>query len=181
MPDKDDPLVNRAERAYRAGSDGAARGAMLARDRVRRLPSETPTFVTESGIRIAKPRSWGPCSIKVPSAGTSFVATTIRPFRDPVRAKSAGGLDEPSPAFELVRQIHAAAFALALPMIGATCNGLALAAHAGELTPAWQRLLGLVGGSLLLAAGLGNLVIADGSALIFVGLRRFAAWIVGCS
>jgi hypothetical protein len=38
-----------------------------------------------------------------------------------------------------------------------------------------------VGGSLLLAAGLGNLAIADGSALIFVGLLGFAAgllWLV---
>ena len=90
----------------------------------------------------------------------------------------AGGLDEPTPAFELVWRIHAAAFALALPMIGTTCIGVAYAAHASELTPAWQRLLGLVGGSLLLAAGLGNLAIADGSALIFVGLLGFAAWLV---
>ncbi|MCR2784013.1 MULTISPECIES: hypothetical protein [unclassified Microbacterium] len=90
----------------------------------------------------------------------------------------AGGLDEPAPAFELVWQIHAAAFGLALPMIGTTCIGGALAAHASGLTPAWQRLLGLGGGSLLLAAGLGNLAIADGSALIFVGLLGFAAWLV---
>ncbi|TFB94307.1 hypothetical protein [Cryobacterium sp. HLT2-28] len=93
-------------------------------------------------------------------------------------ALSAGGLAEPTPAFELVWQIHAAAFALALPLIGTTCFGVALAAHASGLTPAWQRLLGLVGGSLLLAAGLGSLAIADGSALIFVGLLGFAAWLV---
>lgn len=93
-------------------------------------------------------------------------------------ALSAGGLDEPTPAFELVWQIHAAAFALALPMMGATCIGVALAAHANGLTLAWQRVLGLVGGSLLLAAGLGNFAIAGGSALIFVGLLGFAAWLV---
>ena len=75
-------------------------------------------------------------------------------------ALSAGGLAEPTPEFELVWQMHAAAFALALP------------------TPAWQRLLGLAGGSLLLAAGLGNLAIADGSPLIFVGLLGFAAGLV---
>ena len=91
---------------------------------------------------------------------------------------SAGGLAEPTPAFELVWQVHAAAFALALPTLGTTFIGAALAAHASGLTPAWQRLLGLVGGSLLLAAGLGNLAIADGSALIFVGLLGFAAWLV---
>lgn len=93
-------------------------------------------------------------------------------------ALSAGGLAEPTPAFELVWQIHAAAFGLALPMVGATCIGGALAAHASGLTPAWQRLLGLAGGSLMLAAGLGSLVIADGSPLIFVGLLGFAAWLV---
>lgn len=93
-------------------------------------------------------------------------------------ALSAGGLAEPTPAFELVWQVHAAAFALALPTLGTTFIAAALAAHASELTPAWQRVLGLVGGSLLIVAGLGNLAIADGSALIFVGLLGFAAWLV---
>ena len=93
-------------------------------------------------------------------------------------ALSAGGLAEPTPAFELVWQLHAAAFALVLPTLGTTFIGAALATHASGLTPAWQRLLGLVGGSLLLAAGLGNLAIADGSALIFVGLLGFAAGLV---
>ena len=96
-------------------------------------------------------------------------------------ALSADGLAEPTAAFELVWQIHAAAFALALPMLGATVIGSALAAHASGLTPAWQRLLGLGGGGLLLVAGVGNLAIADGSALIFVGLLGFAAllaWLV---
>lgn len=93
-------------------------------------------------------------------------------------ALSAGGFAEPTPTFELVWQVHAAAFGLALPMLGATFIGSALAAHASGLTPAWQRLLGLVGGSLTLAAGVGNLAIADGSALIFVGLLGFAAMLV---
>jgi hypothetical protein len=92
-------------------------------------------------------------------------------------ALSADGLAEPTPAFELVWKMHAAAFALALPMLGTTFIGAALAAHASGLTPAWQRLLGLAGGSLLLAAGVGNLAIADGSPLIFVGLLGFAAWL----
>jgi hypothetical protein len=91
---------------------------------------------------------------------------------------SAGELTEPSPAFELAWQMHAAAFAWSLPALGTTFIGAALAAHASGLTPAWQRLLGLVGGSLLLAAGLGNLAIAGGSPLLFVGLAGFAAWLV---
>ncbi|WP_245571196.1 hypothetical protein [Catelliglobosispora koreensis] len=93
-------------------------------------------------------------------------------------ALSADGLAEPTPAFGLIWQIHAAAYALALPMLGTTCIGSALATHASGLTPAWQRLLGLVGGSLLLVAGVGNLAIADGSPLIFVGLLGFVAWLV---
>jgi len=93
-------------------------------------------------------------------------------------ALSARGLAEPTPEFELVWHLHAGAFALALATMGTTFIGAALAAHASGLTPAWQRLLGLVGGSLLLAAGLGNLAIADGSPLLFVGLPGYAAWLV---
>lgn len=93
-------------------------------------------------------------------------------------ALSADGLAEPTPTFELVWRVHAAAFALALPMIGTTFVGAALAAHASSLTPAWQRVLGLVGGSLSLAAGLGNLAIADGSPLLFVGLLGFLGFLV---
>lgn len=93
-------------------------------------------------------------------------------------ALSAGGPAGSTPAFELVWQLHAAAFALGLPALGTTVIGAALAAHASGLTPAWLRLLGLVGGSLLLAAGVGNLAIADGSPLIFVGLLGSAAWLV---
>ncbi|MBM7516098.1 hypothetical protein [Nocardioides nitrophenolicus] len=90
---------------------------------------------------------------------------------------SAGELSEPTPEFELVWQLHAAAFALALPALGATFAGAALAARASGLTPPWQHLLGVVGGVLLLAAGLGSLAIADGSALLFVGMPGYAAWI----
>lgn len=91
---------------------------------------------------------------------------------------SAGGLSEPSPAFELAWQVHAAAFALALPLLATTFIGAALAAHASRLTPPWQCLLGVAGGALLLTAGVGSLAIADGSALLFVGLLGFAAWLV---
>lgn len=91
---------------------------------------------------------------------------------------SAGGLVEPSPEFELVWQLHAAAFALALPALGTTFVGAAVAAHASGLTPSWQRVLGVVGGGLLIAAGAGNLAIADGSPLLFVGMPGYAAWLV---
>jgi hypothetical protein len=91
---------------------------------------------------------------------------------------SANELAEPSPVFELVWQLHAAAFALALPALGTTFIGAALAAHASGLTPPWQRLLGVAGGGLLLVAGAASLAIADGSALLFVGLPGFAAWLV---
>jgi len=91
---------------------------------------------------------------------------------------AADGLAEPTPAFELMWQLHAAAFALALPALGATFIGAALATHASGLTRPWQRLLGVAGGSLLILAGAGNLAIADGSPLLFVGVLGFAAWLV---
>ena len=46
------------------------------------------------------------------------------------------------------------------------------------LTPRWQRLLGVAGGSLLLAAGACSLAIADGSPLLFVGMPGYVAWLV---
>ena len=91
---------------------------------------------------------------------------------------AADGLAEPTPAFELMWQLHAAAFALALPALGATFIGAALATHASGLTRPWQRLLGVAGGSLLILAGAGNLAIADGSPLLFVGVSGLAAWLV---
>ncbi|WP_395656011.1 hypothetical protein [Nocardioides sp.] len=91
---------------------------------------------------------------------------------------SASELSEPSPVFELLWQMHAAAFALALPALGTTLVGAALATHASGLTPPWQRLLGIAGGSVLVAAGTANLAIADGSALLFVGMPGYVAWLV---
>ncbi len=93
-------------------------------------------------------------------------------------ALSADEIAEPSPAFEVVWRLHAAAYALALPALGTTFIGAALATHSSRLTPRWQRLLGVTGGGLLLAAGAANLAIADGSALLFVGLPGLAAWLV---
>src|SRR3954464_12189565 len=91
---------------------------------------------------------------------------------------AAGDLTEPSPVLELAWQMHAAAFAWSLPALGATFVGAALATHASGLTPPWQRLLGVAGGGLLLAAGTANLAIADGSAILFIGVSGLAAWLV---
>ena len=66
---------------------------------------------------------------------------------------SAGELTEPSPVLELAWQMHAAAFAWSLAALGTTFIGAALATHTSRLTPPWQRLLGVAGGGLLLAAG----------------------------
>jgi hypothetical protein len=89
---------------------------------------------------------------------------------------SAGKLAEPSPVFELVWQMHGAAFALALPALGTTFIGVALAAHATRLTPRWQLLLGVAGGGLLLAAGAASLAFVDGSAPMYVGATGYFAW-----
>jgi hypothetical protein len=90
---------------------------------------------------------------------------------------SAGNLAEPSPELELAWHMHAAAFALALPALGTTFIGAALATHKTKLTPRWQLLLGVAGGGLLIAAGAANLAIADGSTLLlFVGVPGYFAW-----
>ena len=91
---------------------------------------------------------------------------------------SAGELAEPSPLFKLVWQLHAGAFALALSALGTTFIGAALAAHTSRLVAPWQRVLGVAGGGLLIAAGVANLAIADGSPILFVGVLGYAAWLV---
>jgi hypothetical protein len=91
---------------------------------------------------------------------------------------AADGLAEPTPAFELVWQLHAAVFAFALPALGVTFIGAALATHASGLTRPWQRMLGVAGGSVLISAGAGSLAIADGSPLVFAGVAGLAAWLV---
>ena len=113
------------------------------------------------------------------AAGASFSAVTAfyAVLWDGV-VLTAGELTEPSPVLELAWQMHAAAFAWSLPALGTTFIGAALATHASGLTPPWQRLLGVAGGGLLLAAGTANLAIADGSALVFVGVSGLAAWLV---
>ena len=90
---------------------------------------------------------------------------------------AADRLAEPTPTFEMIWQLHAAVFALSLPALGATFIGAALATHASGLTRPWQRLLGMAGGSLLILAGPGNLAIADGSPLVFVGVLGLAMWL----
>ena len=91
---------------------------------------------------------------------------------------TAKDLAQPSPVLELAWRMHAAAFAWSLPALGATFIGAALAAHASGLTAPWQRLVGVAGAGLLLAAGTANLAIADGSAILFVGVAGLAAWLV---
>lgn len=113
------------------------------------------------------------------AAGASFSATFA--FVNVLQiglVLSAAGLVEPSPAFELAWQVHSAAFALSLPALGTMVIGAALAGYASRLTPRWQYVLGVAGGVLLLIAGVGSVAIADGSALLFIGLLGFAAWLV---
>lgn len=91
---------------------------------------------------------------------------------------AADGLSAPSPGLELAWQLHAAAFALAMPALGTTMLAVAVAAHSAGLTPPWQRVLALTGGALLVLAGTASLAIADGSPLLLVGMPGYAAWLV---
>jgi len=72
--------------------------------------------------------------------------------------------------------MHASAFAWSLPALGTRFIAAALAAHVSGLTPSLQRLLGVADGALLVVAGTANLAIADGSAILYVGVAGFAAW-----
>jgi hypothetical protein len=119
---------------------------------------------------------WSRLAVAAGAALSALFALTIATHIAVVLA--ADGLSEPNPAFELMWQLHAATFALALPALGATFIGAALATHASGLTRPWQRLLGVAGGSLPILAGLGNLAIADGSPLLFVGVLGLAMWLV---
>ncbi len=119
---------------------------------------------------------WSRLAVAAGATLSALFALTIATHIAVVLA--ANGLTEPTPAFELMWQLHAAAFALALPALGATFIGAALGAHASGLTRPWQRLLGVVGGSLPILAGLGSLTIAGGSPLVFVGVLGLAMWLV---
>ena len=68
-----------------------------------------------------------------------FIATQI------AVVLAASSLAEPNPAFALLWQLHAAVFALALPALGATFIGAALATHASGLTRPWQPHSGRTG------------------------------------
>jgi len=119
---------------------------------------------------------WSRLAVAAGTALSALFALTIATHIAVVLA--ADGLAEPTPAFEMMWQFHAATFALALPALGATFIGAALATHASGLTRPWQRLLGVVGGSLPILAGAGNLAIADGSPLVFAGVLGLAMWLV---
>ncbi len=119
---------------------------------------------------------WSRLAVAAGATLSALFALTIATHIAVVLA--ADGLAEPTPAFELIWQLHAAAFALALPALGATFIGAALATHASGLTRPWQRLLGVAGGSLPILAGAGNLAIADGSPLVFIGVLGLATWLV---
>lgn len=119
---------------------------------------------------------WSRLAVAAGATLSSLFALTIATHIAVVLA--ADGLTEPTPAFELMWQFHAAVFALALPALGVTFIGAALATHASGLTRTWQRLLGVAGGSLPFLAGLGNLAIADGSPLVFVGVLGLLMWLV---
>lgn len=119
---------------------------------------------------------WSRLAVAAGATLSALFALTIATHIAVVLA--ANDLTEPNPAFELMWQLHAATFALALPVLGATFIGAALATHASGLTRPWQRIPGVIGGSLPILAGLGNLAIADGSSLLFVGILGLAMWLI---
>jgi len=119
---------------------------------------------------------WSRLAVTAGATLSALFALTIATHIAVVLA--ADGLTEPTPAFELMWQLHAATFALSLPALGATFIGAAMATHDSGLTSPWQRLLGVAGGSLPILAGFGNLAIANGSPLLLIGVLGLAVWLI---
>ncbi len=91
---------------------------------------------------------------------------------------AASNITEPNVAFEMMWQLHAAIFGLAMPALGLTFIGTALATHASGLTKPWQRIIGIVGGSLPIISGFGNLGIATGSPFLYIGVFGLFSWLI---
>ena len=83
---------------------------------------------------------------------------------------AANNITEPNFAFEMMWQFNAAIFGLAMPALGLTFIGTALATHKNGLTRKWQLIFALVGGNLPIISGFGNLGIATGSPFLYVGV-----------
>jgi hypothetical protein len=94
---------------------------------------------------------------------------------------AAGQGAESTPTVQLAWHLHAAGLAMALPALGTTFLGAAMATHSASLTAPWQRLLGVVGPILLVIAGTASLAIADGSPMVFLGVVGLALWVVWLS
>ena len=91
---------------------------------------------------------------------------------------SAGALTAPTPTLEVLWRMHAAALTFGMAALGTAFAGIAWAAVAAGITPRWQRALGVVGGALMLIAGVASGAVAQGSSIIFVGVAGLAAWLV---
>ncbi len=83
-----------------------------------------------------------------------------------------------NPTVELSWHLHAAALAMALPALGTTFLGAALATHEASVTATWQRLIGVAGAISLVLAGTASLAIADGSPMVFLGVAGLGLWVV---
>lgn len=118
---------------------------------------------------------WSRLAMIAGSALSVLFALTIATHIAVVLAATV--LSEPNTAFQMIWQLHAAAFALSLPALGVTFIGTALAAHASDLIKTWQKLFGMLGGILPILAGIGNLAIAGGSSIIYIGVMGLFMWI----
>lgn len=91
---------------------------------------------------------------------------------------AARDLTAPTPTLEIIWRMHAAAFGFALAALGVAFAGAAWAAGASGVTRAWQGVLGILGGGLMVVTGMASGAVADGSPVIFVGIAGFGAWAV---
>lgn len=123
-----------------------------------------------------KGADWSRLTMAAGATLSTLFALTIATHISVILASS--NLTESNIAFEMMWQFHAATFALAMPALGLTIIGTVLATHANGLTRTWHKLFGMLSGILPILAGFGNLAIAGGSSLLYLGVLGLFLWIL---
>jgi hypothetical protein len=88
------------------------------------------------------------------------------------------GLADSPDLVEVLWQAHLAVFASASLVLGVTLTGFALAATKARLVPSWFRIVGPVGGVLLMAGSIPVKAFAEGNPALLFGLLGFLVWLV---
>jgi hypothetical protein len=112
--------------------------------------------------------------------GVALVAVLFPLTMVPQVALSIGGeqLGRGPNLVNVLWDMHLATFALTSLALGVGLLGLSLAAVAAGLVPAWFRVVGPIGGALLIVGAVPVKAVAEGSSVAMVGLVGFVVWLV---